>query len=76
MYDILGSLPATTIAFMLFIASVTIFFQARYNARDLNYGPVILTMFGILGCFIGIADGLFHFDTTNIQNTCLACSTV
>jgi chromosome segregation ATPase len=26
-------------------------------------------MFGILGCFIGIAQGLFHFDTTNIQNS-------
>jgi DNA anti-recombination protein RmuC len=26
-------------------------------------------MFGILGCFLGIAQGLFHFDTTNIQNS-------
>jgi chromosome segregation ATPase len=26
-------------------------------------------MFGILGCFLGIAQGLFQFDTTNIQNS-------
>jgi hypothetical protein len=69
MYDVLGSLPAPTIAFIFLIAFVTIVFQVRYNTRDLNYGPVILTMLGILGCFIGIAIGLFHFDTTNIQNS-------
>jgi hypothetical protein len=69
MYDILKSLPATTITFILFIAFLTIFFQVRYNTRDLYYGPIILTMLGILGCFFGIAVGLFHFDTTNIQNS-------
>jgi DNA anti-recombination protein RmuC len=26
-------------------------------------------MLGILGCFLGIATGLFHFDTTNVQNS-------
>jgi DNA anti-recombination protein RmuC len=69
MYDILGSMPPTTISFILLIICATVFFQMRYDARDLNYGPIILTMFGILGCFIGIAQGLFHFDTTNIQNS-------
>jgi hypothetical protein len=69
MYDILESIPPTTKAFILLIVCTTVFFQVRYNARDLSYGPIILTMFGILGCFIGIAQGLFHFDTTNIQNS-------
>jgi hypothetical protein len=69
MYDIHGSLPDTTILFIFLISSVTIFFQIRYDARDLNYGPIILTMVGILGCFFGIAKGLFYFDTTNVQNS-------
>ncbi len=69
MYGILESLPPATIAFISFIVFATIFFQVRYDTRDLSYGPVILTMLGILGCFIGIAQGLFHFDTTNIQNS-------
>src|SRR5260370_14873082 len=69
MYDILKSLPPTTTAFIFFIVFITIFVQVRYDQRDLNYGPIILTMLGILGCFVGIARGLFHFDTTNIQNS-------
>src|SRR5689334_12857671 len=75
MYDIHGSLPDTTILFIFLISSVTIFFQIRYDASDLNYGPIILTMLGILGCFLGIAKGLFYFDTTNVQNSCRVCST-
>ena len=67
MNNFLGYLP--TIAFVFFIVSVTIFLQLRYNTRDLDYGPIILTMLGILGCFVGIALGLLHFDTTNIQDS-------
>jgi DNA anti-recombination protein RmuC len=69
MYVILGSLPTSTIAFILLIAAGTAFFQIRYNRSDLTYGPVILTMFGILGCFTGIALGLFQFDTNDIQKS-------
>lgn len=69
MYDILESLPNTTITFTLLIFAATIFFQIRYGMSDLNYGPIILTMLGILGCFIGIAVGLFNFDTTNVQKS-------
>jgi DNA anti-recombination protein RmuC len=69
MYDIIESLPVTTIVLISLIISAAIFFQVRYNARDVNYGPILLTMLGILGCFLGIAQGLFHFDTTNIQNS-------
>ena len=36
---------------------------------NLNYGPIILTMLGILGCFFGIALGLLHFDTTKVQDS-------
>src|ERR1700730_8743625 len=69
MHDVHGPLPDTAILFVFLIVLATIFFQIRYNARDLNYGPIILTMLGILGCFIGIALGLFHFDTTNIEKS-------
>jgi hypothetical protein len=69
MSDIFTMLPATTWVFMSLIIGVTTLFHRRYNERDLNYGPIILTMLGIFGCFLGIAIGLFHFDTDNIQGS-------
>jgi chromosome segregation ATPase len=69
MLDAHWSSPDTTIGFVSLIISSTIFFQIRYNPRDLNYGPIILTMLGILGCFLGIALGLLDFDTTKIQDS-------
>jgi hypothetical protein len=69
MYDIYGPSADTTIPFIYLIIIVTIFFQIRYNIRDFNCGPIILTMRGILGCFFGIALGLLHFDTTKVQDS-------
>jgi hypothetical protein len=69
MFDLIAMLPATAWAFTSVIVGVTIFFHKRYNERDLYYGPIILTMLGILGCFLGIAIGLLHFDTENIQGS-------
>jgi hypothetical protein len=69
MYDMYGPSADTTIPFICLIIIVTIFFQIRYNPRDLNYGPIILTMLGILGCFLGIALGLLNFDTTKVQDS-------
>ena len=69
MFDIFAMLPATTWVFMSAIIGVTILLHIRYNERDLHYGPIILTMLGIFGCFLGIAIGLFHFDTENIQSS-------
>jgi len=59
----------TTWVFASVIVVVTIFLHRRYNERDLHYGPIILTMLGIFGCFLGIAIGLLHFDTENIQSS-------
>jgi DNA anti-recombination protein RmuC len=67
MYDVFATLPATTWGFTSAIIVVTIGFHLRYNDRDLNYGPIILTMLGIFGCFLGIAIGLLQFNTENIQ---------
>ena len=59
----------TTWVFASVIVVVTILLHRRYNERDLHYGPIILTMLGIFGCFLGIAIGLLHFDTENIQSS-------
>jgi len=55
--------------FIPIIIAVTIFSHIRYNNIDFNYGPIILTMLGIFGCFLGIALGLLEFDTRNIQES-------
>ena len=75
MYDFLEALPVTAVVSILIITAATVALQIWYSTNSLYYGPIILTMLGILGCFVGIALGLFHFDTTNIQNSVPACST-
>jgi hypothetical protein len=69
MFNVFTTLPTTTWLFMPAIVGVTILLHIRYNERDLHYGPIILTMLGIFGCFLGIATGLLHFDTENIQGS-------
>jgi DNA anti-recombination protein RmuC len=69
MYDLFATLPAITWAFIFAITTVTVAAHVRYNDKDFNYGPIILTMLGIFGCFLGIAIGLLHFDTKNIQES-------
>jgi uncharacterized phage infection (PIP) family protein YhgE len=40
-----------------------------YNNRTLTYGPTVLTMLGIFGCFFGISLGLMDFKTSDIQGS-------
>ena len=63
-------LPAVTLAAIVAIALLTLWLAVfRYNVMSITYGPTILTMIGIFGCFLGIAIGLMHFDTANVQGS-------
>jgi chromosome segregation ATPase len=69
MYEMFAGLPLPTEISILFIFAVAIFLHLRYNNTDFHYGPIILTMLGIFGCFIGIAIGLYHFDTSHLEQS-------
>jgi hypothetical protein len=49
------------------IAILTFVFHMKYNQKTVAYGPTILTTSGIFATFVGIAIGLSHFNTANIQ---------
>lgn len=56
----------TSIA-LIFIIILIIYFHVKYNDKTVVYAPTILTTTGIFATFLGIAFGLLHFDTTNIE---------
>ena len=63
-------LPLHTIVFCLLIALATYYFgHMKYDRFATTYGAEILTTMGILGCFVGIALGLWDFDTRNVQES-------
>jgi DNA anti-recombination protein RmuC len=65
-----SSLPEITQAFIVIIALMTVLMVGPfYNNRTLAYGPTILTMVGIFGCFLGISLGLMEFKTSDIQGS-------
>ncbi len=64
---IVTSLPFVSQVFILAIAAIWLLFNIRYNARVAELGPTILTTLGIFGTFLGVALGLSHFDTGNVQ---------
>jgi len=41
----------------------------RYSSRTAEVAPAILTSIGIFGTFLGVALGLWHFDTADIQGS-------
>lgn len=59
-----------TLGLMGVIALLTLFFHFyRYSNRTAEIAPNILTSIGIFGTFLGVAIGLWHFDTTDIQGS-------
>ena len=59
-----------TLGLMIAIAALTVFFHAfRYSNRTAEIAPNILTSIGIFGTFLGVALGLWHFDTADIQGS-------
>ena len=67
LWEIVTSLSIVSQAFVLAIAAIWLMFNVRYSARVMELGPTILTTLGIFGTFLGVAIGLSHFDTTNVQ---------
>lgn len=64
------SLPEITQAFIVVIAVMAVSMAGPfYNNRTVVYGPTILTMIGIFGCFLGISLGLMKFNTTDVQGS-------
>ena len=63
-------LPSVTQGFIAVISVLTLWFAVfKFNIKTLLYGPTVLTMLGIFGCFLGIALGLMEFDTRNVQGS-------
>lgn len=59
-----------TIALIVVIALMGLFFHVfRYSSRTAEIAPNILTSIGIFGTFLGVAIGLWHFDTADIQSS-------
>lgn|GEM_PF-303083 len=59
-----------TLGLMIAIAALSLFFHFyRYSNRTAEIAPNILTSIGIFGTFLGVALGLWHFDTTDIQGS-------
>ncbi|MDR5746768.1 hypothetical protein QCE73_26710 [Caballeronia sp. LZ029] len=60
----------TTTFFILLNAALTCYFLFyRFNRFAVVHGPEILTTVGILGCFLGIALALLHFDASNVAES-------
>lgn len=59
-----------TNGFVIVNLCLTIFFAFfRFDRFAVVHGPEVLTTIGILGCFVGIATSLLHFDTSNVAES-------
>ena len=65
--EFFASLSPISGLFIIFILALAVVFNSRYSPRVVELGPTILTTIGIFGTFLGVATGLAHFDTTNVQ---------
>lgn len=62
------SFSALTLTLLLVIAAMSCWFAGPgYNNHSARHSPAILTSCGIFGTFLGVALGLLHFDTSDIQ---------
>jgi hypothetical protein len=70
LYGLYLTLPAITQGFIAVIGALTILIVGPfYNNRTVVFGPTVLTMLGIFGCFLGIAIGLLSFNTSDVQGS-------
>jgi ABC-type transporter Mla subunit MlaD len=59
-----------TVAFISINLLLTLYFVFyRFNRFAVIHGPEILTTVGILGCFVGIALALLHFDASKVSSS-------
>lgn len=70
MTSIWSQFSSWTIALIVIICFLTLIFHLyRYSPRTVDVAPNILTSIGIFGTFLGVALGLWHFNTADIQNS-------
>ncbi len=67
LYDFLTALSPVSQLFIAGILAIWVVFNVRYSPRVVELGPTILTTLGIFGTFLGVAIGLAHFDSSNVQ---------
>jgi hypothetical protein len=67
MQGFFGVLSPVTLGFIIVISVAGLIFQVRFNRKTAELGPTLLTTTGIFGTFVGIALGLYHFDTSNVE---------
>lgn len=59
-----------TLILISVVLGLGLFFHLfRYSSRTAEIAPSILTSIGIFGTFLGVALGLWEFDTTDIQGS-------
>ncbi len=58
-----------TMTFAVIILVSCVLLHARFDRFSATHGGEILTTMGILGCFLGIAVALTHFDSNNISES-------
>ncbi|MEL7399608.1 MAG: hypothetical protein AAFN68_03420, partial [Pseudomonadota bacterium] len=70
LYYMMAQFSGWTLALMAVIIVLTLYFHFfRYSNRTAEIAPNILTSIGIFGTFLGVAIGLWHFDTADIQGS-------
>lgn len=62
-------LSIETLAFIVVICILGLYFHARYDQKTAEQAPTILTTLGIFATFLAIALGLLRFDSLNIQDS-------
>lgn len=59
-----------TVSFITVNVLLTLYFAwLRFNRFAVQHGPEVLTTVGILGCFVGIALALLHFDASKVSSS-------
>jgi DNA anti-recombination protein RmuC len=59
-----------TLGLIGLVALLTLYFHFfHYSSKTAELAPNILTSIGIFGTFLGVALGLWHFDTTDIHGS-------
>lgn len=66
--ELLSEMSTLSLVLMALIALMTIWFAGPgYNSHSATHSPTILTSSGIFGTFLGVALGLYNFDTADVQ---------
>lgn len=66
---IIENMNGETATFIVIITICAAIFHVRFTHANANKAPAILTTFGILGTFFGIALGLLDFNPNDIQTS-------